>query len=52
LAISFLKEKIAFVEFIGMGLAIIGSLFLSIEKKKPAVPVMDADLKSSQTVVL
>jgi uncharacterized membrane protein len=34
LAIVFLKEKLALVEFIGIGLAIFGSLFLSVEKKK------------------
>jgi drug/metabolite transporter (DMT)-like permease len=34
LAIVFLKEKLAFVEFIGIGLAIFGSLFLSVEKQK------------------
>ena len=34
LAIVFLKEKLAFVEFIGIGLAIFGSLFLSVEKKR------------------
>lgn len=34
LAILFLKEKLGFVEIFGIGLAIIGSLFLSIEKKK------------------
>jgi uncharacterized membrane protein len=34
LAIVFLKEKLAVVEFVGIGLAIFGSLFLSVEKKK------------------
>lgn len=35
LAIVFLKEKLAFIEIIGISLAMIGALFLSIEKKKP-----------------
>jgi uncharacterized membrane protein len=34
LAIVFLKEKLAFIEIIGISLAMIGALFLSIEKKK------------------
>lgn len=34
LAIVFLKERLAIVEFTGIGLAIFGSLFLSVEKKK------------------
>lgn len=34
LAIVFLKEKLAFIEIIGISLAMTGALFLSIEKKK------------------
>lgn len=37
LAILFLKERLALVEFIGIGLAIFGSLFLSVEKKRKAI---------------
>ncbi len=38
LAIVFLKEKLAFIEIIGICLAMIGSLFLSVEKEK-SIPI-------------
>ena len=34
LAMIFLQEKLGLIEVVGIGLAIIGSLFLSVEKKK------------------
>ncbi len=41
LAIVFLKEKLAIVEFIGITLAVFGSLFLSVEKKKQFKNIID-----------
>ncbi len=39
LAIGFLGEKLGLIEFIGIGLAIIGSLLLSVEKQKEVHPI-------------
>jgi drug/metabolite transporter (DMT)-like permease len=41
LAIVFLKEKLAIVEFMGITLAVFGSLFLSVEKKKQFKNIID-----------
>lgn len=38
LAITFLRERLGLIEFIGIGLAIIGSLLLSVEKQKEVHP--------------
>ena len=39
LAIGFLGEKLGLIEFIGIGLAIVGSLLLSVEKQKEVHPI-------------
>lgn len=39
LAIFFLREKLGLIEFTGIGLAIIGSLLLSVEKQKEVHPI-------------
>jgi uncharacterized membrane protein len=39
LAIVFLGERLAFIETAGIALAILGSVFLSVEAKKPAVTI-------------
>ena len=41
LAITFLGEKLGLVEFIGIGLAILGSLLLSVEKQKEELPILE-----------
>ncbi len=47
LAVLFLKEKISYVEIIGIAIAIIGSLFLSYEK--PKATIHPSDLPAIQT---
>ncbi len=39
LALTFLREKLGLIELIGIGLAIIGSLLLSVEKQKEVHPI-------------
>ncbi|PSR54025.1 hypothetical protein AHMF7605_11080 [Adhaeribacter arboris] len=50
LAILLLGEKLASIELIGICLAIFGSLFLSVEKKKTNVPPVDVNLEISKIV--
>ena len=41
LAITFLREKLGLVEFVGIGLAIVGSLLLSVEKQKEELSISE-----------